>query len=88
MWKQRVRPLPHRQSLPTIPLENAQVQQSEPWLKPEALVIICRTNTGDVLCVSWVLRKITDPEALDPALPLAGEIRWFDEGVGVNPLTT
>ena len=35
--------------------------------------------------MSWILRHITDPEAIDAALPLAGEIRWFDEGVNVNP---
>jgi hypothetical protein len=35
--------------------------------------------------VSWILRNITDPEALDAAIRLAGEIRWFDDGVNVNP---
>ena len=71
----------------TIPLRDIQVQQSqsEPWLKPKDLAIIRRTNTDDVLCVSWILRNITEPEVHDVALPLAGEIRWFDDGVNVNP---
>jgi len=80
MWKRRVRPLRH-QSPPTIPLENVQVRQSEPWLKPQDLAIIRRTSTDDARCVSWILRNITDPEALDAAIRLAGEIRWFDDGV-------
>ena len=108
MWKRRVRSLRHR-SLPTIPLEDVQIQQSksaptpdnspqpqslstldnvpqsELWLKPKDLAVVCRTNTDDVRCVSWILKHITDPEALDAALPLAGEIRWFDDGVKVNP---
>jgi len=57
-----------------LPLENIQVQQSEPWLKPKDLVITRRTNTNDVRCVSWVLRHITDPEALDAAVRLPGTI--------------
>jgi len=85
MWKWRVRPLLRRPPLPTtVPLENVQVPESEPWLKPKDLSIIRRTNTDDVLCVSWIFRSITDPEAIDAALPLAGEIRWFDDGVNVN----
>ena len=42
-------------------------------------------NASDVGCVSWILREITDPEALDAAMPLAGEIRWFDNGINVDP---
>ena len=84
MWKRRLRPLRH-QSPPTIPLENVQVRQSEPWLKPQDLAVIRRTNTDDARCVSWILRNITDPEALDAAIRLAGEIRWFDDGVNVTP---
>ena len=36
-------------------------------------------------CVSWVLKNITDPEALDAAIPLAGNIRWFEDGIDVKP---
>ena len=68
-----------------IPLESVQVQQSEPWLKPKDLAIIRRTNTNDVRCVSWILIKITDQEALDAAIRLAGVIRWFEDGTNVEP---
>jgi len=86
MWKRRVRPLPCRPPLPTtVSLGNASIQQPEPWLTPKDLSIIRRTNTDDIICVSWILGHITDPEALDAALPLAGEIRWFNDGVNVNP---
>ena len=42
-------------------------------------------NTSDAQCVSWILRNITDPEALDAAIRLAGEIQWFVDGVNVRP---
>jgi len=46
-----------------LALDN--VPQPEPWLKPKELGTIRRTNTSDARCMSWVLRNITDPEALD-----------------------
>lgn len=33
----------------------------------------------------WVLRNITDPEAIDSAIRLASTIRWFDGDVDVDP---
>ena len=35
-------------------------------------------NANNAHCVSWVLRNITDPEAIDSAIRLAGTIRWFN----------
>ena len=84
MWKRRLRSLLRRQSLPMVPLENVQVQRSGPWLKPKDLAIIRRMNANDVRCVSWILRNITDPEALDTAIRLAGMIRWFEGGIDVE----
>ena len=86
MWKQGTWLLLRRQSLPTaISLENIEVQGSEPWMTPKDLATTHRTNTDDVLCVSWILSNITDPEALDAAVRLAGTIRWFDDGINVDP---
>ena len=68
----------------TIPLETIQVHQFEPWLKPKDLDTIRRTNINDVQCVSWIFRYITDPEALDAAIPFAGEIQWFDDEINVD----
>jgi len=80
MWNHGVRSSLRLQSLPTmIPLENVEVHQSEPWMAPEDLFIICRMNTDDVRRVSWILRNITDPEAL------ADTIRWFYDGINVDP---
>ena len=94
LWNQNIRQFLHRQSPQTIPLENVQIyesfsaldnaRQSEPWVKLKDLAIIRRTSTNDARCVSWVLRSITDPEALDAAIRLAGEIRWFDDGTDVD----
>ena len=53
-------------------------------MKPKDLEIIRRTNANDVHCVSWILRNITDPEALDAAIRLAGVVRWFDDGTNDN----
>ena len=86
MWNQGIRSLLWRQPLPmAIPLENVEVHQSEPWITPKELSIIHRTNTNDARCVSWILSNITDPEALDAAIRLAGTIRWFDDGINVDP---
>ena len=86
MWAWRVRSLLRRQTLPTtIPLENVQAHPSGPRMKRKNFPIIHRTNTDDVRCVSWILRNITDPEVLDAAIRLAGTIRWFDDGINVNP---
>ena len=85
MWNQRVRSAIYRRSLPTVPLASVQVQRFEPWLRSKDISTIRRTNTNDVRCVSWILRNITDPEALDAAIRLAGEIRWFEGGINVDP---
>ena len=85
MRKRSARPLLRRQFPPMIPLENVQVQRSESWLGPKDLGTIRRTNVNDVRCVSWILINITDPEALDAAIRLAGTIRWFEDGTDVEP---
>ena len=85
MWGQGVQSLLRRRSLQMIHLEDTQVQRSESWLKPKDLDVILRTNTDDVQCVSWILRNITDPEALDLAIRLAGDIRWFNDEINIDP---
>ena len=44
-----------------------------------------KQNTNNMRCVSWVLRNITDPEAIDSAIRLAGTIRWFDGDSNCDP---
>jgi hypothetical protein len=46
---------------------------------------IRKQNMDNARCVSWVLRNITDPEAIDSAIRLAGTIRWFDGGSNHDP---
>ena len=57
----------------------------EPWLVQKDLNAIIKTNAKDVRCVSWILKNITDPEALDVAIRLAGTIRWFEDGIDAEP---
>ena len=79
MSKQSIRSLLRHPSLPTdAPLGGIKISKLKAWLKPQDLAIIHTTNSNDVRCVSWILRNITDPEALDAAVRLAGMIRWFD----------
>jgi len=86
MWNRGVRSFLRRQSLPTtVRPVHAGVHRSEPWMTPEDPAIIPRTNADDVRCVSWILINITDPEVLDAAIRLAGMIRWFDDGIDVDP---
>ena len=47
--------------------------------------ILRKQNVDNARCVCWVLRNITDPEAIDSAIRLAGAIRWFDGNVDVDP---
>jgi hypothetical protein len=56
------------------------VPQNRPGLRVRVwnLETIRKQNTDNARCVSWVLRNITDPEAIDCAIRLAGTIRWFD----------
>jgi len=67
------------------PLPLSTIPNSSPWLKPEALATLQSANANDVRCVSWILWNITDPEALDAAIRLAGVIRWFEDGLDVEP---
>ena len=55
------------------------------WFAPNELAAIKAKNNNDARCASWVLRNTTDPEALDAALRLAGTIRWFEDGIDVEP---
>jgi len=54
-------------------------------LTPTALATLRNINAGDVRCVSWILWNITDPEALDAAIWLAGTVWWFEDGLDVEP---
>jgi len=44
-----------------------------------------KRNTDHVRCACWVLRNITDPEAIDSDIRLAGTIRWFDGDSNHDP---
>ena len=84
-WHRRASPFCCCSSLlPTTSRRGVKVQGSEPWLKPEDLTIIRTTNANDAGCILWILRNITDPEALNAAIRLAGTIRWFDDGINVD----
>ena len=56
-----------------------------PWLTREDLTAIRKTNAMDIRCVSWILRNITGPEAIDAAIRLAGTVRWPEGGIDVEP---
>jgi hypothetical protein len=76
--------------LPTT-VEDAQdqppVTQDSPTLlvRVRNLEYLRRRNTDNARCVSWVLRNITDPEAIDSDVRLAGTIRWFDGDSNHDP---
>jgi len=47
---------------------------------------ITRTaNAHDAHCVSWFLRNIADPEAMDAALQLSATVQWFEDGCNLTP---
>ena len=49
------------------------------------LEILRKQNVDNARCVCWVLRNITDPEAIDSAIRLASAIRWFGGDIDVDP---
>jgi hypothetical protein len=49
------------------------------------IVNLRKWNADNARCVYWTIRNITDPEAIDSAIRLAGTIRWFDGDVDVDP---
>lgn len=61
-------------------------QEINDWFEPGQLDKIQINNSHDARCVSWVIKNITDPEALDAAIQRAGTIRWFDDGIDVKPV--
>ena len=78
-WNRSVRRLFRRPSLSTTSsLSGIEIREINPWLEPKDLPIIHATHANDARCVSWIIRNITDPEALEAAVRLAGTIRWFD----------
>jgi len=52
---------------------------------PEDLTAVQKTNAKDIQCVSWILRNITNPEALNTAIRLAGTVQWSEDGINVEP---
>jgi hypothetical protein len=78
------------QLLPTT-IEDAQDQLLVPRNGPGLLVhvrnlgALRERNVDNARCVCWVLRNITDPEAIDSDVRLAGLIRWFDGDSTYNP---
>ena len=59
--------------------------QNSLWVSVRNIVVLRKLNADNVYCVCWIIRNITDPEALDSAIRLAGNIRWFDGDVDVDP---
>ena len=82
-------PTPQGDPPPPISRENTPPpvpHQTIVWAEQDELNKIQIENTNDVRCVSWILKKITDPEALDTAIRRAGTIRWFDDGINARPV--
>ena len=76
----------HRPSLPiTQESPPSDIQEVTRWLSPKDTAVMQTTSVNDARCVSWILRHITDLEALDAAIRLAGTIRWFEDGADAVP---
>jgi len=74
-----------RPVLPTVQNNSPVPQEITPWMAQKDLAEFLRTNGSDVRCVSWILRNITDPEAVEAAVRLAGTIRWFGDRADIEP---
>jgi hypothetical protein len=80
---QGIRRFKHTSLLPTT-VEGA---HRPPGLlvRVQNLETLRKQNTDNAFCVSWILRNITDPEAIDSAVRLAGTIRWFNDDSNHDP---
>ena len=80
----------HAQLLLTT-IEDAQHQPLVPQkglgllVRVRNLGVLREQNADNARCVYWILRNITDPEAIDSDVRLAGLIRWFDGDSTYNP---
>jgi len=90
MLVQRIRCFRRASLLPTAVGETD--QQPGPLRHDPGLLVRVRNlealrkqNADNVRCICWVLRNITDPEAIDSAIRLAGTIRWFDADPNHDP---
>ena len=54
-------------------------------LVPASIDTLSENNSNDARCVCWILWNITDPEAIDSAIQLAGMIRWFEDCTDIDP---
>ena len=81
---QRTRYIRRAGLLPTTTVEDMErrsaVRRNSPRLlvRVRNLEALRKQNTDNLCCVCWVLQNITDPEAIDSAIRLAGTIKWFD----------
>lgn len=66
-----VRPVPENDPTPRFHIQDLKSIQQQ--------------NGDNARCVSWVLRNITEPEAIDAAIRLAADIRWFSDDSTYEP---
>ena len=67
-------------TVPLFPEDDSELQ-----LNVWNIESIRKQNVDSARCVCWVLRNITDPEAIDSAIRLAGTIRWFNGDLEHDP---
>lgn len=82
------REIPHLALHPLQTLSTIRVgPPTSPWsrLIPNAPDTIRETAANDIRCVSWILRSVTNPEALDAAIRFAGTILWFEDRIDAKP---
>ena len=87
---QRFQRFRHAILLPTTIMDTyhgLNIAQNGPGLQlpVQNLAALRKQNTANAHCVCWVLWNITDSEAIDSAICLAGTIRWFDGDSNHNP---
>ena len=87
---QRARSFRHARLLPTTVGEAEQqpvsLQNGRGLLvRVRNLEVLRKQNTDNARCVCWVLRNITDSEAIYSAVRLAGTIRWFNGDADHDP---
>lgn len=82
-------PPPQQSHLPqqqTPPLRTSSSHSPPRAALDTILTKLQRRNASDIRCISWIIRNITDPKALDLAIRLAGIVQLFKGKIFVEPL--
>ena len=71
--------------LPIFIDQTSHQPYTQRMVSPRNLENLRKRSAHNARHVYWVLRNVTDPEAVDSVLRLASTVQWFEDDVEANP---